>query len=647
MLVLAGCSTSAQVHARRADPIGSAPPITDAPGDSTATTEPSGTGEPNDTTTRHTGSLEWHECDDPSAEDPSLVCSTITVPLDYDKPSGDTLTLALVAVLATNRREGAVLFNPGGPGGSGFDYVAVGGTSMVSALGLQSFDLIGFDPRGVDRSNGIRCVSDEFQDEHLYVDPTPDTPQEQALKEEADTEFVDGCKQKYGDTLRLYSTVNTARDMDAIREALGDEQLTFLGASYGTYLGATYATMFPDRVRAMALDSVFEPNGDTIEQQYETQLVGFEGAFDNWAAWCQSDSTCQFTAAEVPARWDALRQRFDESPIAAPDGRVANNALFDLATQAALYSESEWPVLGEALAKADTGDVAGLFALADAYSGRNSDGTFNTITQSFPVISCASGISAQRPDDPEALAARLRAAAPRFGKDITAETVLAESERCNTLVGDAKPEQLSYDGDGPIVLIGGENDPATPIRWAEEMTAELGPNARLVKFTGEGHGQLGANTCVTDIEAKLLTDLTLPDEGAVCEPDPVVPKPDWWDNLPLPDGMSDVVPLPAVASAIGAGSTQVFSEMRTTSLSAEEAINRYTQVLIDDGLNPFDIPQVLPFDDVAQGAYTDFSGRALVIVAMGPKAFDDRALQSAKVEVPPDTTVVALIAVPT
>jgi hypothetical protein len=179
------------------------------------------------------------------------------------------------------------------------------------------------------------------------------------------------------------------------------------------------------------------------------------------------------------------------------------------------------------------------------------------------------------------------------------------------------------------------------------MTAELGPNARLVRFTGEGHGQLGANTCVTDIEAKLLTDLTLPDEGTVCEPDPVVPKPDWWDNLPLPDGMSDVVPLPAVASAIGAGSTQVFSEMRTTSLSAEEAINRYTQVLIDDGLNPFDIPQVLPFDDVAQGAYTDFSGRALVIVAMGPKAFDDRALQSAKVEVPPDTTVVALIAVPT
>jgi pimeloyl-ACP methyl ester carboxylesterase len=650
VLVLGGCATSQHVHSTRADPVGSAPPITDAPGDSTGTTEPNGstdTSEPNNTTTPQTAALEWHECDDPSADDPSLSCSTITVPLDYDNPNGETVTLALVRVPATDDRKGAVLFNPGGPGGSGFDYIAIGGTSIVSALGLESFDLIGFDPRGVDRSNGIRCVSDEFQDQHLYVDPTPDTPAEQQLADEAKTGFVDGCKEKYGDTLRYYNTVNTARDMDAIRAALGDEQITFLGASYGTYLGAVYATMFPDRVRAMALDSVFEPNGDTIEQQYETQLVGFEGAFNNWAAWCQSNSTCQFTAADVPARWDALRQRFDDEPVTAPDGRVVNNALFELATKAALYSESDWPVLGEALANAEAGDVSGLLALADAYSGRNEDGTYNTITQSFPVLSCASGITPDRPDDPAALAAELRALAPRFGADITAETVLNDSDQCSALVGDVSPEPLSYSGDGPIVLVGGENDPATPIRWAHEMAAELGPNARLVTFTGEGHGQLGANTCVTNIEGALLADLSLPDPDTVCDPDPVVPRPEWWDTLPVPEGFSDVVALPAVAASIGAGPTQVFSEMRTTTLSPEDAINAYTQALTDEGLGQFDIPPVLPFDDVAQGAYTDFGGRALIIVAMGPKAFDDKLLQSAKVEVPPNTTVVALIAVPT
>ena len=174
--------------------------------------------------------------------------------------------MALVRLPASGDRQGAVLFNPGGPGGSGFDPIAFSGSSIASALGLDNYDLIGFDPRGVDRSGGIRCVTDAFEDAHLYVDETPDTPEEQALKDEADTGFVDGCKQKYGDTLRFYSTANTARDMDAIREALGDDQISFLGISYGTYLGATYATMFPDHVRAMVLDSAFEPNGDTVEQ---------------------------------------------------------------------------------------------------------------------------------------------------------------------------------------------------------------------------------------------------------------------------------------------------------------------------------------------------------------------------------------------
>ncbi len=175
-------------------------------------------------------------------------------------------------------------------------------------MGLDDFDIVGFDPRGVDRSGGISCVSDEVQDKYLYVDPTPDDAAEAQLYDEAKTAIPDACRQKYGDDLVHYSTANTARDMDEIRKALGDEQITFLGISYGTYLGAVYATMFPDQVRAMVLDSAYEPTGDTIEQQYITQLVGFEGAFDNWAAWCAGDEACPFKAADaaaVGARWDA------------------------------------------------------------------------------------------------------------------------------------------------------------------------------------------------------------------------------------------------------------------------------------------------------------------------------------------------------
>ena len=191
------------------------------------------------------------------------------------------------------------------------------------------------------------------------------------MKDEADTAFVAGCTQKYGDTLRFFSTENTARDMDAIRAGLGDEQISFLGASYGTYLGAAYASMFPDRVRAMVLGSAYEPVGDTVEQQFETQLVGFENAFNQWATWCENEPTCAFAAPDVGARWDALLQRLDDTPITGPDGRQANNAAMELATKAALYLESDWPVLATALAKAEAGDPTGILAVADSYNGRN------------------------------------------------------------------------------------------------------------------------------------------------------------------------------------------------------------------------------------------------------------------------------------
>jgi pimeloyl-ACP methyl ester carboxylesterase len=640
-IAFTACGTTAAVHSSRADPIGATVSSdTTAPGD----TGPSDTTGPGDTSAPSNDTLNWAACTDPNALEPSLECATLKVPLDYDNPSSDSIDMALIKYPASEDRKGAVLFNPGGPGASGFDPIAFSGSAIAQGLGITSLDLIGFDPRGVDRSGGLRCVSDEFEDQHLYIDDTPNTPEEQALKDEAETGFVDGCKEKYGDTLKFYSTANTARDMDAIRAALGDDQISVLGLSYGTYLGATYATMFPDRVRAMVLDSVVEPNGDTVQEAFETQLVGFEGAFNNWAAWCQGDSTCEFKAPDVGARWDALKQKLDDTPITGTDGRVANNATMETATVAALYSKGDWPVLGQALNKAEDGDPTGIFALADSYEGREDDGTFSTLFQSFPIISCASGIASPAPADPQALADTLRAEAPRFAKDFTAADATQEADTCNKLVGDVKPDPISYAGDGPIVLIGGDNDPATPIRWANKMVGELGPNARLVTFTGEGHGQLLVSDCVTAIEGSLLADLKLPAANTVCDPNPVIPKPDWWDALPVPDGMSDVVTMPAVAAVLGAEPTQVFSELRTTAMNAKDAVAAYTQALADAGLDEFDAPPLIPSDDTAQGVYSD-GARTMAVIALGPKGFDDEALQSGKVDVPPDTTVVWIIAI--
>ena len=218
LVFVAACSSESDVtskDAARNSVAESAASVVDS-----TSADPAANTTPPDTTPPDTepspATIDWGTCDDPEVTEAALECATLTVPLDYDQPAGDTVDLALVRVPAPGDREGAVLFNPGGPGASGFDFIAGSGTYISQAMGLDSFDLIGFDPRGVDRSNGLRCIDDATQDKYLYLDDTPDTPSEQALLDAADAEFTKGCTNTYGDTLQFYSTVNTARDMSDV-----------------------------------------------------------------------------------------------------------------------------------------------------------------------------------------------------------------------------------------------------------------------------------------------------------------------------------------------------------------------------------------------------------------------------------------------
>jgi len=641
--VLAGCSSSA-VKTTGSKRTGSTTTIgSDSTGASDST--PGSTGGPTATTGVGTsaGELDWGKCTDEKATDPSLDCATLTVPLDYSNPTGDTIDLALVRVPASGKRSGAVLFNPGGPGGSGFDYIAQGGPTIVNALGLTDLDLIGFDPRGVDRSNGIRCLSDAEEDKYAYIDDTPDTPEEESLSKEAESAFSTACTAKYGDTLQFYSTDNTARDMDAIRAALGDDTLSFLGISYGTYLGAVYATMFPDRVRALVLDSAFEPSGDTLDQQYETQLVGFEGAFDQWASWCQTDESCEFKSADVGAAWDALRTKLDESPVTNDDGRIGNQVVMVSATIAALYSKAEWPVLGAALADVDKGDASGIFRLADSYSGRDADGHYTTIDQSNQVITCASGLASDVPPDPAAYAEHLRTVAPRFGSTYDADS-FDDKKQCAALMPDQPSDKLSYSGSAPIVIIGGTNDPATPIRWAQEMTADLGPSATMVTYTGEGHGQLLASKCVTAIEAALLADLESPDPDTTCAPDPEIERPEWWDSLPTPDGIDPVLDSPELTGALGLAPTDVYSEMHTSDLSPADVLDAYKPGLTDAGFTF--VTDRSPLEGSEQALYTAPNGDLFSVFVLGADAFKSPDLESAADLVPEGKSIVLLLNIP-
>jgi pimeloyl-ACP methyl ester carboxylesterase len=511
------------------------------------------------TTLPPAAALQWGACEDDV--DPEFECATMTVPLDYANPTGQQIGIAVIRLpAASGRREGAVLLNPGGPGGSGYDFAANASVVLDRELGLDGrFDLIGFDPRGVDRSGGLRCQTDAEIDLAVYFDDTPDSPEEAAQLDALDRAFGSACVAKYGDTLRHYSTDNTARDMDMIRAALGDPQISYLGISYGTFLGAIYATLFPNNVRAMVLDSASERTGETSLQGTVTQLGGFEGAFANWAAWCEEGTECAFTDLDVAARWDRLYASLDARPVKSDRGQAVNQVVLMTATIASMYNELSWPALGTALAEAESGDGTALLALSDEYNGRREDGTYETIFQANPVISCASGLQQPDPRDPAVLLAELQAAAPRFSRGIGISDM---RDTClDFLAQNPLPTIPSYAGTAPVLVVGGLNDPATPFRWAEEMTAMMGPSAVLLTFTGEGHGQVLSSNCVTEIEGAVLSGMRLPQPGASCDPDPDVPRPAFWDQIPVPAGVGPLVADPTIDLALGLPPTEMYADV--------------------------------------------------------------------------------------
>lgn len=538
--------------------------------------------------------LAWGPCEEDV--DPEFECATLTVPLDYSNPTGETIGIALIRLPAAGSRDGAILMNPGGPGGSGYDFVANAGSAIHNSMaGLDRFDIVGFDPRGVDRSGGIRCLDDAQVDATLYADDTPESIAEAVAVAAGELAFPRACLAKYGDTLQHYSTEATARDMDSIRVALGDAQISYIGISYGTYLGAVYATLFPDQVRSMVLDAAAQYTGRTEFEQYATQTIGFENAFLNWAAWCEETSECEFTAVDVAGRWDALLARLDATPLVAADGREVNQVAMETATISSLYSESAWPSLGAALADAEAGDGQGLLDLADDYEGRHDDGTFDTLFQSFFVIRCASGIDAAVPADPVTLLAQIHEAAPRFSRDMG---LVDFYDSCAQMgVPHTDPVVPAYNGPAPVLVVGGLNDPATPFELAEDLTASMGPNARLVSYTGEGHGQILASDCVTDLEAAAIATLTLPAAGTVCDPDPDVPRPAFWDQLPVPAGVGGPVSDAAIGSTLGLPPDDAYTEAWAMTGDAATVIAGYEQALAAAGFRV-----VGQLDDVIDGA---------------------------------------------
>jgi pimeloyl-ACP methyl ester carboxylesterase len=441
-------------------------------------------------------------------------CASIKVPLDYAKPAGRQISIAVVRVHARGATpSGSLLTDPGGPGGSGVQFAVNIAAALPNEL-TDRFDLVGFDPRGVGSSSPIRCESDQLKDTLNAAQPDVRTAAGFEQAKQLAGQVAQACATKYGATLAEYDTVSTAKDMDRIRQALGDDQLTYLGFSYGTELGAQYAHLFPGKVRALVLDGAVNPLTDDITA-FADQLDGFEKAFDEFAMWCKTQESCRPLANPRHVVYQLMAEARAHPLHSSEPGetRVATSSLVDLGVLQALYSQSLWPVLAQALLAAQQGDARGLLQLADAYNERDDNGHYSNISDANLAISCND--SKPGPSNPtiRATAASWAKRFPMFGVWAAISLFSCQQWQSDRTV---PPKPTAPTSAHKILVVGNLHDPATPYQGAKDLARTLG-NAVVLTWDGEGHtSYLEGSSCVDDAVNSYLLDLTLPPAGKLC-----------------------------------------------------------------------------------------------------------------------------------
>jgi pimeloyl-ACP methyl ester carboxylesterase len=455
--------------------------------------------------------LDWGGCKataDSSAPGSDWQCATLKVPLDWSKPDGETIGLALIRSKARGEnRVGSLLFNFGGPGESGVSVMP--GFAATASLLRERYDLVSWDPRGVGASEGVRCRSDKEIQASESVDITPDTPTEEKAYFQDAADFGKGCEEDAGPLLAHVSTTDTARDMDLMRQVLGDSKMHYFGISYGTELGGVYAHLFPKNVGRVILDAVVDPSVGTVGHA-ENQARGFQRALDAYLKSTGQDP------AEGSRKIVDLLERIDANPLPASSGRKLTQSLAFTGIILPLYGEDSWPTLTSALDAAERGDGSELLALADLYNGRDPSGRYATATHSQRVISCLDDKQRLTPEETEKLLPRFEKVSPVFGKAMGWDT----AGWCHDwpVAGQYDTPEVSAPGAAPILVVGNTGDPATPYEGTRKMADELGKGVGVVlTWKGEGHVAYGKGSDCVDstVNAYLLTG-TVPKDGTVC-----------------------------------------------------------------------------------------------------------------------------------
>jgi pimeloyl-ACP methyl ester carboxylesterase len=453
--------------------------------------------------------VNWTHCES------DFQCAKIKVPLDYGKPDGESIEIAAIKLPTKGAKKGSLLVNPGGPGGSGYDFVRDAATTNMSDKVRANFDVVGFDPRGVKRSAPVTCLSDAERDAFgakIYALNT-DAGLAEAV---ADNKVIaDKCVEKTGPVLGHVDTVSAAKDLDVLRAAVNDTKLNYLGYSYGTFLGSTYASLFPDNVGRMVLDGALDPS-ISFEELTSGQAKAFEKALHAYVQRCQQGTGCPLSGSVD----DGLQQISDlvasveKNPMQARDGRTVSASMVVTGIIVPLYNDSNWPILTQALAQIMKGDPTQMQRLADFNADRQPNGTYSSnSTFAFNAINCldhpmATDTAAMRADEQA-----LRQVAPTLGYYFAYSGSNCKGWPYKSI---RTPAPVEYKGSADIVVIGTTGDPATPVEWASSLRKQLG-TASLLTWKGEGHTAYGrSNDCIRSAVDSYLVDGKTPADNTVC-----------------------------------------------------------------------------------------------------------------------------------
>ncbi|QES51293.1 aminopeptidase [Streptomyces venezuelae] len=498
--------------------------------------------------------IDWKDCPADWGLEKPIQCGWVKVPLDYSKPFGRQIEIAVDRIGntgTTEERQGALVYNPGGPGGSGMRFPRrVTTKNPLWANAAKAYDFVGFDPRGVGHSAPISCIDPQEFVKAPKADPVPDSEADKRAQRKLAAEYADGCKERSGWMLPHMTTANTARDLDVVRAGLGERKLNFLGVSYGTYLGGVYATLFPGHVRRMIVDSVVNPSKEKI--WYEANLdqdVAFQMRWDDWKAWvAQNDASFHIgdTPEKVEAKWRELRAAAKANPIGGKVGPAELIGFF----QGAPYYDSSWVPVAQTWSDYLAGDTQ---ALVDAAAPDMSDTAGNAASENGNAVYTAV----------ECTDAKWPTSWKKWDRDNTRlhqeYPFLTWSNAWMNYpcaVWKSKQHTPVEVGAGrelpPVLIVQAERDAATPYEGAKELQRRLA-GSRLITEEGAGsHGVTGLkNPCINDrVDRYLLTgkvdayDVTCAPHAGPVAPAPAAAK--AKGAAPAPSALPQLEELPAV-----------------------------------------------------------------------------------------------------